>query len=39
VRAGGVWQNHNEVLQIRSTLKAGGSTMQHNEALRRGPVR
>lgn len=32
LKAGG-WSNHNEVLQVRSTLKAGKIALNHNEVL------
>jgi hypothetical protein len=36
LKAGQIIANHNEamLLRVRSTIKAGGSSMQHNEALR-----
>ena len=34
LKAGGITRNHNEALQVRTSLKAGGWN-NHNEALRR----
>jgi hypothetical protein len=34
LRAGGIMNNHNEALKIRTALKAGGLTENHNEALK-----
>src|SRR6266545_1083724 len=33
VKAGGIWENHNEAQRVRSALKSG-ATLNHNEALR-----
>jgi len=38
LKAGG-WTNHNEVLRVRSTIKAGGVDGQHNEKLERASER
>ena len=45
VKAGGIWDNHNETqirtaargrgMRVRTGLKAGGSQLQHNETLAR----
>ena len=38
LKAGGVrLTNHNEALQVRSALKAGGKWLNHNETFRREP--
>jgi hypothetical protein len=33
LKAGGLFNNHNEALQVRTALKAGGENLNHNEAL------
>ncbi len=38
VKAGGLWQNHNETLasagmKVKTNVKAGGNTINHNETL------
>jgi hypothetical protein len=36
LKAGGIrMQNHNETLQVRTSLKAGGKSLNHNETLAR----